>query len=376
MEELARAFFLIFAAEMGDKTQIMAMTFATQYKKTEVLTGVFLGVILNHGIAIVLGRYLSKIIPLSYLQIIAGIMFVIFGLLALTDEDNEEDKDKKHFSPVLTVAIAFFLGELGDKTQLTALTLSTESNYPLFILLGTTLGMVVVSGLGIIIGSKVGEKIPEVSVKIISSLVFLFFGTYKLMNTIPEKYLTSLNIFLYFIVVGSIEFYLFKKLLYHHKIGKRTALKEAAAILYKQTQELKLAVDEICLGEEICGQCKGSQCLIGHVKGILKRALEEEDYYDKNIEDYTELINKDYNRSKLIHALSLIILYYEKYGIDLDENFVVNKTRKALEIALFNDKIEFTGDVDKYLYNIKKEDLKVFKKIKIKLKKLDQNKYD
>lgn len=370
LEELARAFFLIFAAEMGDKTQIMAMTFATQYKKTEVLTGVFLGVILNHGIAIVLGRYLSKIIPLSYLQIIAGVMFVIFGLLALTDEDDGEEKDKKHFSPVLTVAIAFFLGELGDKTQLTALTLSTEGNYPIFILLGTTLGMVVVSGLGIIVGSKVGEKIPEISVKIVSSIVFLFFGTHKLINTIPQEYLTVLNIILFFVVVGSIEFYLLKQLLYRHKAGERTALKEAATILYKQTQELKSAVDEICLGEEICGSCKGSQCLIGYTKKILKKALEEENYYIEKVDNYTELINKDYDTKKLIHALTLIIADYKKYGVDLDENFVVNKTRRALEVALFEEEIEFTGDIDIYLDNIKKEKLNIFKEINKELKKL------
>ncbi len=95
---------------------------------------------------------------MDWIQLIAGIMFVIFGLIALREEELEDEKNKKSYGPIITVAIAFFVGELGDKTQLTAMTLSAEGNYPLFILLGTTLGMIGTSGLGIYIGSRLGEK--------------------------------------------------------------------------------------------------------------------------------------------------------------------------------------------------------------------------
>lgn len=199
--ELIKAFFLIFIAEMGDKTQIIAMAFATQYRVKEVLTGVFIGVFLNHGLAIVLGRYLSKLIPMDLIQIIAGIMFVIFGILALREEELENKGNRRIISPIATVALAFFVGELGDKTQLTAMTLSAEGNYPFFILSGTTLGMLGTSGLGIYIGSKIGEKIPDVSVKVISSIVFIFFGTIKLYKWIPVELLNPFNIVLYFTVV-------------------------------------------------------------------------------------------------------------------------------------------------------------------------------
>ena len=153
IREFLKAFLLIFAAEMGDKTQIIAMTFATQYKVKEVLLGVFLGVFFNHGIAILLGRYLSKLISMDWIQLIAGFMFVLFGLLALKEE-KLEDKKEKNYGPIITVALAFFVGELGDKTQLTAMTLSAEGKYPVFILLGTTLGMIATSGLGIYVGVK------------------------------------------------------------------------------------------------------------------------------------------------------------------------------------------------------------------------------
>ena len=112
IKELIRAFLLVFAAEMGDKTQIIAMTFATQYKVKQVILGIVLGVVFNHGIAIVLGRFVSKVIPLNLIQIIAGIMFVAFGVMSLEDEDDEETQNKNTFGPVATVALAFFIGEL------------------------------------------------------------------------------------------------------------------------------------------------------------------------------------------------------------------------------------------------------------------------
>src|SRR5690606_3173614 len=124
LSELIRAFLLIFAAEMGDKTQIIAMTFATQYLVKDVLLGVTIGVFFNHGIAILLGSFISKVIPMDLIQIAAGFLFVIFGLNALKYEEDEELENKKTLSPINTVALAFFVVELGDKTQLTAMTLS------------------------------------------------------------------------------------------------------------------------------------------------------------------------------------------------------------------------------------------------------------
>src|SRR5699024_7277503 len=210
----------------------------------------------------------------------------------------------------------------------------------------------------------------EVSVKIVSSIVFLFFGTYKLMVNISNEYLTSLNIFIYFAVLGLIEVYLLRQLLYRHKVGERSALKEAATILYIQTQELKSAVDKVCLGEGVCGSCMGDKCLIGYTKEILKEALEEKNYYNKKSNNYINLINKDYDENKLIHALSLIIADYKKYRINLDESFIINKTRKALEIALFEKEIEFTGNVNIYLDNIKKENRRTYRKIDEELRNL------
>jgi putative Ca2+/H+ antiporter (TMEM165/GDT1 family) len=354
--ELIRAFLLIFAAEMGDKTQIIAMTFATQYKVRDVMAGVFIGVLFNHGIAIVLGRYLSKVIPLNLIQIIAGIMFVIFGILALKDEDEEEIENKKAFGPIATVAFAFFVGELGDKTQLTAMTLATEGNFPLFILMGTILGMIVTSGLGIFIGSKIGEKIPDIFIKITSSIVFIFFGTLKLFSTIPSIYLKPLNIILYFIILIAIESHLIKTIVKQRRAGAKSLMKEVAATLYTQTQMLKEVLDNICLGKDKCGACSGSECLLGYTRHILQEAREKGNYYDDFSVDLNKLIKKDYDKIKVLQALSLILSDYLQNGWEQDQNFVVNQVKRSLEIILFGEPIENKENIDDYFSEVRIKD--------------------
>ena len=179
--EYLKALSLIFIAEMGDKTQILAMTFAMQYSVASILTGVAIGAFLNHGIAIALGALLMNVIPMEMMQVLAGILFVFFAFksLSVDTEDEAECKSKK-FGPILTVAIAFFIGELGDKTQLAALGLSTDALYPWIILLGTTSGMMLTSLVGILVGRKLGKKIPEDKLKIGAFFIFMIFGVQKL----------------------------------------------------------------------------------------------------------------------------------------------------------------------------------------------------
>lgn len=351
--ELIKAFFLIFVAEMGDKTQIIAMTFATQYKVKEVLLGVFIGVFLNHGLAIILGRYLSKIIPIDFIQLIAGFMFVIFGLLALREEELEGSNNKKILGPIFTVALAFFVGELGDKTQLTAMTLSAEGNYPFFILMGTTLGMIGTSGIGIYIGSKIGDKIPDILIKIVSSIVFIIFGTLKLYEWVPKEFLNAFNISIYFIIILFIESFMARRLILTRRHMKSSPIKEIAATLHIQTKILNKAVEEICLGEGKCGNCSGINCIIGYTKEILKNSRDKEQYYTEETIDFTNMVNKKFDTNKVIEALSLIIADYIKYGLVEDDKFIINQVRYSLEVILFDKTFKFNGNLSKYLNDIK-----------------------
>ena len=360
ISEIIKAFFLVFAAEMGDKSQIIAMTFATQYKKKDVLAGVALAAILNHGLAIILGRYLSKVIPLNLIQILGGFVFILFGIMSLKDEELENYRASKSFGPVITVALAFFISELGDKTQLTAMTLASEAIHPLFILIGTSSAMVTTSALGILIGSKIGDKIPDVFIKIFSSIVFILFGIFKLYDVLPNRYLTSINIVIFILIIGVLEIYLIGRLS-RNREGTGSPMKEAAANLYIQTEALKQSLDSICLGNNVCGTCSGKSCLIGFIRFIIKEARENEMYFEGFTLDVDKFIKKDYDKEQIIQSLGLILADYHLYQWVDSQEFVVKKIKDSLEYLLFNKTIEETGDIDHYIIEVNKIDRRLAK---------------
>lgn len=166
-------------AEMGDKTQLLAMAFATRYQASKVLIGVFLATVLNHALAVAVGNYITHFAPVqTWIQGIASLSFIFFGLWTIRgDELAGEENRTTRFGPVVTVALAFFLAEMGDKTQLATIAIAARFPVsPFSILMGTTTGMLIADGIGIIVGVVMCKKIPERTVKLISAGVFILFG--------------------------------------------------------------------------------------------------------------------------------------------------------------------------------------------------------
>lgn len=179
--EFIKTFLLIFVAELGDKSQFLVMTCAAKYSPKQVFAGMFIGIILNHSVAIIVGNCVSNIIETYLLQIFTGAIFILFGFLSFVNEKDESCSNKYYkCGPVLTVAITFLLAELGDKTQLTAMTISMESQYPFIVLLGSTLGMMTIGLIGIIIGTTLTKHIPSYIMKTISGIIFIIFGIVKI----------------------------------------------------------------------------------------------------------------------------------------------------------------------------------------------------
>lgn len=166
-------------AEMGDKTQLLAMAFATRYKASKVLLGVFIATVLNHAMAVVVGTMITKLDGVQVaIQGIAALSFIFFGLWTIRgDQLDGEDKKATKYGAVMTVAIAFFIAEMGDKTQLTTIALAARfPHYPLGVLMGTTTGMLIADGIGIIVGVVLCKRIPERTVKLVSAAAFMIFG--------------------------------------------------------------------------------------------------------------------------------------------------------------------------------------------------------
>jgi putative Ca2+/H+ antiporter (TMEM165/GDT1 family)/putative Mn2+ efflux pump MntP len=164
-------------AEMGDKTQLLAMAFATRFPAHTVLSAVFVATLLNHALAVAAGRLLTNVIPLDVISLAAALSFILFGLWTIRGDTLEgEDERRSSYGPFLTVAIAFFLAELGDKTQLATISLAVKYTNPIAVLLGTTAGMVVSDGIGIIIGIVLGKRLPDTLIRLVSAGVFIVFG--------------------------------------------------------------------------------------------------------------------------------------------------------------------------------------------------------
>ena len=175
---------IVFLAEMGDKTQLLAMAFATRFRWQTVLAGVFAATVANHLFAVLVGNYLTDIIPLVYIKIAAAASFILFGLWTIRgDELHNEDK-RFNFSPFWTVTIAFFLAEMGDKTQLATVALAAEFNTVVPVWAGTTTGMLIADAAGILIGTVLHKKIPEKRVKWFAAIVFIAFGIWGLYQAI------------------------------------------------------------------------------------------------------------------------------------------------------------------------------------------------
>ncbi len=203
MTAFLAAVFMVTIAEMGDKTQLLAMAFATRFKAKDVLIGVFLATILNHAMAVAIGELLTTKIPLSYIQVAAALSFILFGLWTLRGDKLEgEDQKTTRFGPIGTVAVAFFIAELGDKTQLATIALAAKYHAPVMILMGTTLGMLIADALGIWVGVLMGKKIPETLVKTISAGIFIFFGVLGLYGSLPKVYITPWTIVAFCLALG------------------------------------------------------------------------------------------------------------------------------------------------------------------------------
>jgi putative Ca2+/H+ antiporter (TMEM165/GDT1 family) len=155
------------------------MSFAARYNGVKVLIGVFLATVLNHALAVAAGSAVARLALIqSWIQAAASLSFILFGLWTIRgDSLDGEDKRTTKFGPILTVATAFFIAEMGDKTQLATMALAAKfPASPVAVLAGTTTGMLIADSLGILIGVVLRRKIPESKIKFISAAAFMLFG--------------------------------------------------------------------------------------------------------------------------------------------------------------------------------------------------------
>jgi len=182
------SFLLISISELGDKTQLLVLSFSSKLKARTILLGVGLGSLLSHGIAIMFGSFLGNIENLTFqyiLKIFTYLSFIIFGIITLLKSNNKEEnsKNKKNkifknnFYYIFFIALTIAVGELGDKTFLASIGLGIEySLYKVSLITGAITGMITSDLIAIIFGKALSNKIPEKIMQKLSGILFLIFG--------------------------------------------------------------------------------------------------------------------------------------------------------------------------------------------------------
>lgn len=324
------------------------MAFATKYKIHQILAGVALGAALNHGLAIAFGTLLNRYLPLDMLQLVAGLLFVFFALWSLKAEAEEDEEIKSAYGPLITVAIAFFLGELGDKTQLTALTLSAGSAHPWFVLAGTVSGMVLTSFIGIMVGIKLGNKIKELYLKLGAYAIFMFFGLQKI---IVSPYTAEFSMMVWIAILGlmaGISYFRIQSFQAKLRSMETTAFIRRAELLRIFSSTLRDELDTLCKGLDECNHCMGEACLVGYMKAVLDHAKRGEFFDKTRLMDIEKLIDKSFDRQKAQVILALLMSYYESVEAMFNntETDVFGGVRKALERIIFGAPL---GDFETFM---------------------------
>ena len=192
------SFFLVFLSELGDKTQLLVLSFSTKDRAKNILLGVAIGTFFSHGIAILFGSKLASLGDENfrfYLEIFTYISFLLFGIIGFMPKKDTNSNDTKSsllqkisnikINYIFIIATSIIIGELGDKTFLASLGLGVK--YPackISLILGSIMGMVISNSFALFFGRFLGSKFNPKFVRILSNILFLLFGTIGLVTLI------------------------------------------------------------------------------------------------------------------------------------------------------------------------------------------------
>ncbi|NBR00259.1 MAG: TMEM165/GDT1 family protein [Actinobacteria bacterium] len=167
------SFGVIFVAELGDKSQLMALAFASRFRAVPVLVAITLATAVVHLASVAIGGAVGAALPTDAINLVGALAFIFFGFWTLRgDELSEEDEKSTHLTArnvIIAVGTVFFLAELGDKTMLATVTLATDNDV-VGTWAGSTLGMVAADALAIGVGKALGDRLPERAIRIGSAV--------------------------------------------------------------------------------------------------------------------------------------------------------------------------------------------------------------
>lgn len=177
---------IVALAEIGDKTQLLALILAARFRKPwPIVLGIFTATLVNHGLAGAVGAWVNAFVGPEAMRWVLGLSFIGMAIWMLIPDKMDDDGVSEHsrWGVFGTTVVAFFLAEMGDKTQIATVMLAAQYNAYLWVVMGTTLGMMLANAPVVWLGDKLVKKVPIRWVHIISALIFLVLGVVALFAT-------------------------------------------------------------------------------------------------------------------------------------------------------------------------------------------------
>ena len=175
---------IVALAEIGDKTQLLAFVLAAKFRqRTPIIMGILLATLANHAFAGALGSWLTSLMEPRTLQWVLGGSFLAMALWTLIPDRLDEDDTKLARLGVFgTTLVAFFLAEMGDKTQLATVALAAQYRTLVAVVAGTTLGMMIANVPAVLVGDRLAERLPVRLVHLIAAAIFAVLGIAMLLG--------------------------------------------------------------------------------------------------------------------------------------------------------------------------------------------------
>lgn len=176
---------IVALAEMGDKTQLLALILAARFKRPlPIISGILVATVLNHGLAGALGAWITANLDPGWLRLGLGISFVLMGFWTLVPDkiESEQTRLNGRFGVFGVTFALFFIAEMGDKTQLATVALAAHYPAPISVVFGTTIGMLVANVPVVFLGDQLLSRVPLQTIRHVTAVLFMLLGVWTLVD--------------------------------------------------------------------------------------------------------------------------------------------------------------------------------------------------
>jgi len=175
---------LVTLAEIGDRTQLLAFLLAARFRRpAPIILAILLATLANHGVAGLIGSWLNALLEPQALRWVLGVSFIAMAVWVLIPDSLEDTKTKTtSFGVFGTTFVTFFLAEIGDKTQIATVALAAQYEALVWVVLGTTLGMMIANIPAVYVGDKLADRLPVRAIHIVAAIIFAALGIATLLG--------------------------------------------------------------------------------------------------------------------------------------------------------------------------------------------------